>query len=179
MELIATSTVGSGGASSIDFTSIPQTYTDLLLVFSGRHATTGTDSIIAQLNGTTSGYTFIYLGSTGSSVQNYTQSSLGFSNGMPFGNIGGTNYTANTFSSCQLYLPNYTAGSTAKVGSGEGGWENNDSSAAYFSFLAPKSTVTAAVTSISIKCSFYPTLVQYSSASLYGILKGSGGASVS
>ena len=29
--LIASSTVGAGGASSIDFTSIPSTYTDLVI----------------------------------------------------------------------------------------------------------------------------------------------------
>jgi hypothetical protein len=34
--LIATTTVGSGGAASIDFTGIPQTYTDLFLVSSLR-----------------------------------------------------------------------------------------------------------------------------------------------
>jgi hypothetical protein len=32
-ELIASSTVGSGGAANIDFTSIPATYTDLCLKF--------------------------------------------------------------------------------------------------------------------------------------------------
>ena len=33
---IQTVTVGSGGAASIDFTSIPQTYTDLKIVLSAR-----------------------------------------------------------------------------------------------------------------------------------------------
>ena len=37
--LISSVTVGSGGASSIEFTSIPSTYTDLLLNFSGRSNT--------------------------------------------------------------------------------------------------------------------------------------------
>ena len=34
---IASATVGSGGASSIDFTSIPQTYTDLVFVVFGKN----------------------------------------------------------------------------------------------------------------------------------------------
>ena len=38
-ELIASSTVGAGGASSIDFNSIPNTYTDLLVKLSGRSST--------------------------------------------------------------------------------------------------------------------------------------------
>ena len=41
--LLASTTVGSGGASSIDFTSIPATYTDLVVKVSGRidYAQTG------------------------------------------------------------------------------------------------------------------------------------------
>ena len=36
MVKLQTVTVGSGGASSIDFTNIPQTYTDLKIVLSAR-----------------------------------------------------------------------------------------------------------------------------------------------
>jgi hypothetical protein len=36
-KLIETVTVGSGGAANIEFTSIPQTYTDLKLVISGKN----------------------------------------------------------------------------------------------------------------------------------------------
>ena len=39
---IATVTVGAGGAASIDFTSIPGTYTDLLVLISAR-STRSTD----------------------------------------------------------------------------------------------------------------------------------------
>ena len=39
--LIASSTVGSGGAANIEFTSIPATYTDLLIKMSARAATGG------------------------------------------------------------------------------------------------------------------------------------------
>ena len=44
--LISSVTVGSGGASSIDFTSIPATYTDLCLVWSGRSAGSDVDTKI-------------------------------------------------------------------------------------------------------------------------------------
>jgi len=40
--LISSVTVGAGGASSIDFTSIPSTYTDLRLVVSLRSGSSGT-----------------------------------------------------------------------------------------------------------------------------------------
>ena len=42
--LISSVTVGAGGASSIDFTSIPSTYTDLLVKISAR-------STLNELNG--------------------------------------------------------------------------------------------------------------------------------
>jgi hypothetical protein len=171
--LIASSTVGSGGAASVTFSSIPQTYTDLVIVLSARHNTTGADNVIAQLNGTTTGYTFRYLGSDGTSVQNYTQASLGFSSGMPFGNIGGTSYTTSTFNNLMLLLPNYT-GAQAKIGLGDGVFENN-STVAYMSLLASASTVTAAVTSIVVKPANY-SFVEFTTAYLYGTLKGSGGA---
>jgi hypothetical protein len=45
--LIASSTVGSGGAASIDFTSISSTYTDLVVKLSLRNTE---DTIIAYVN---------------------------------------------------------------------------------------------------------------------------------
>lgn len=174
MQFISSVTVGSGGAASMTFSSIPQTYTDLFLVVSARHNGTGSDSVIAQLNGTTTGYTFRYLGTDGSSIQNYTQASLGFSSGMPFGNIGGTSYSASTFNNIALVLPNYT-GAVAKISTGDGGFENNGATA-YQSMLSSASTVTAAVTSITVKPSYW-AFAEFTTGYLYGILKGSGGAS--
>lgn len=176
MEFISSVTVGSGGAASMSFSSIPQTFTDLLVLVSGRHNTTGSDNVIAQLNSNTSGYTFRYLGSSGTGVQQYSQANLGFSSGMPFGNIGGTSYTANTMNNISLYLPNYT-GSATKIGVGEGGFENN-SNVGYLSLTGSTSPVTAAITSITIKPAF-TSFVENSTAYLYGITKGSGGATVS
>ena len=49
-ELIASYTVGAGGAASIDFTSIPATYTDLVLKLSSRTATGGANDVYIQFN---------------------------------------------------------------------------------------------------------------------------------
>jgi hypothetical protein len=46
--LISSVTVGAGGASSIDFTSIPATYTDLLIKVSARGAS-GASNITGTL----------------------------------------------------------------------------------------------------------------------------------
>lgn len=66
-ESIATVTVGSGGASTIDFTSIPSTYTHLQL----RVSTTNnaTQATLMRLNSDTgSNYSFHYLYSSGTSL---------------------------------------------------------------------------------------------------------------
>ena len=51
MVAIQTVTVGAGGASSIEFTSIPQTYTDLKVVFSVRDATNNNGVVKITFNG--------------------------------------------------------------------------------------------------------------------------------
>jgi hypothetical protein len=175
MELIQTATVGSGGAASVTFSSIPQTYTDLVIISSARHTSGTADNLVIQLNGTTSSYSGIYLGGTGTGTQNYTQSSLGVTSGLLVGNIGGTSYTANTFQASVTNIPNYT-GTAAKLAIQNGGFENN-STTGYHSITTSRSTVTAAITSIVIKPSAY-SLAEHSTFSLYGVLKGSGGATV-
>jgi hypothetical protein len=171
MKLIQTVTVGAGGASSIAFTSIPTdgTYTDLLLVTSLRDNTgsTGWENAFVYPNNSSANMTsrFLFGWSTniGSAVNTpaviYHQTGRG-------GN------TANTFSNSSVYFANY-ASAAAKTISADTSVERND--------VAGINAITAALwndtTPIS---SIYITaatgaFVQYSSASLYGILKGSDG----
>ena len=58
MTALSTVTVGAGGAATISFSSIPQTYTDLKIVFSGRSARTASayDSLFVKFNSTTTTY---------------------------------------------------------------------------------------------------------------------------
>lgn len=172
MELISTVTVGAGGASSIDFTSIPGTYTDLVLVVSGRATASGNPSQQRiRFNGdTASNYTTRTLQGTGSSANSVAFTTTYF--GGP--NIVDSSFTANTFGNAIIYLPNY-AGSTAKTISADVVQENN-ASTAYSEITAGLWNNTAAITSLTI---YNFTFAQYSTASLYGILKGSGGATVS
>mgnify|MGYP000710243465 FL=1 len=56
-KLIQTITVGSGGSASIDFTSIPGTYTDLIIKHSLRSAVSTTlNDCYLRFNSSTSGY---------------------------------------------------------------------------------------------------------------------------
>lgn len=168
MTLISTVTVGAGGASSIDFNSIPQTYTDLHIILSARTAYSSVfQYVTVGLNGTGTTSAKNLLGNGGSVSSN--------SNNQVDGAIPAATSTALTFSNVQLYIPNYTS-STSKVISVDGVGENN-STTAYQALTALLSSTTSAVTSLSLGFAGQ-SAVQYSTASLYGITKGSGGATV-
>lgn len=168
LSLVQTVTVGSGGAASIDFTSIPQTGTDLLVVFSGRTSDTAANALV-KFNGSTANL-------TARRLYGYNPESFGVGSDTAFtiGDIGGTSTTANTFSNGQVYIPNY-AGSTNKSFSVDEVYENNGNAGKFI--VAGLWSNTAAITSLSLYLSG-GNWVQYSTASLYTITKGSGGATV-
>jgi len=162
-ELIASSTVGVLGASSIDFTSIPSTYTDLCIKASLRTAQFGTaeasQSLLIQFNGTTTNYSYRLL-------QGYNNTAASY-NGTTrfFGDATNSDATASTFGNLEIYIPNY-AGSTNKSYSADSVTENNGTKAAA-DLDAGLWSNSAAITSISISAA--SNLVQYSTAYLYGV----------
>ena len=175
MTLISTVTVGSGGAASLDFTSIPQTATDLVLVMSLRDNRTDTASPVGlKINGVTTNRTVRILQSAnggGAFTESATYEWVGFG--------AGGNTTSNTFGNGIVYIPNY-AGSTNKSISADWGTENNSSAtAALDGIFAGLWSSTAAITSLTITCPLATLFSQYSTASLYSVTKGSGGATVS
>jgi hypothetical protein len=99
-QLISSVTVGAGGASSMDFTSIPQTYTDLEILVSGRTTGAG-NGINITFNSNTSGYTNAAMQGNGSGVSSYGTYNR---NAGMFGYSGDT---ANSFGSTKIYIPNY------------------------------------------------------------------------
>ena len=163
---IATVTVGSGGAATMDFTSIPQTYTDLQIMVSLRKATSGSTDLGIRFNGLTSGYYYRQLkgdGATASS-NNATNSSYYYIEDV----VPGSDYTANTFNNSMIYIPNYT-GSSIKSVSTDAVSENN-ATTAFTVLSAAYSNNTGAITDISIKTGT-GNCAQYSTATLYGISK--------
>ena len=155
-KLIETVTVGVGGAASIEFTSIPQTYTDLVVLLSTRSASTG-NQIICAVNGSTA---------TGQRTLFGTGSSALSSNGATWLGFGDTSAeTASVFGNMQIYFPNY-AGATNKSVSADSVMENNAAGA----YAAMTATLfgTAAITSLTFTTN-NGNFVEYSSASLYGI----------
>ena len=165
---IATVTVGSGGATSIGFSNIPQTYTDLVILVSSR--TDGSGNMCMQINGSTTSYSQIRLGGTGSGTYSNTSTGQSGSPGNSFlaGISGGSSNTASTFGSAQIYIPNYTSNNNKSAAS-ESNQENN-ATTAYSELFAGLWSNTSAVTSITLLT--YDTggkFVQYSTATLYGI----------
>ena len=157
--LISTVTVGSGGAASIEFTSIPQTYTDILLKLSVRSTqANNANTLSIKFNGSTANFTACLIEGSGASASSFSQSAGNI------GNVQGTSSTASVFSSLDIYISNYS-GSTYKSYSADGVTENN-AATAYQSMSAGLWSQTAAITEIGI---YITDLAQYSSASLYGI----------
>lgn len=164
--LIASSTVGSGGAASIDFTSIPGTYTDLLLKVSLRNTLADVwDNADISFNGSTTPYTNLQLrgnGSTVTSAKSTTQPSVNY------WHIVSNNATASTFGNAEIYIPNY-ANSANKSILINSSTEQNGISAANTATVGYWGN-TSAITSIKLQGNG-SNFVQYSSAYLYGIKK--------
>ena len=163
--LISSVTVGSGGAANIEFTSIPNTYTDLLLKVSGRSSRTGAvqEEFRLSFNNNTSGYSDRQLRGSGSTA--ISQSWTSQANIQSFGQPG-AGATANTFSNWEIYIPNYASSNNKSV-SLDGVTENNATEA--YSYLAAALWAnSSAITSIKIDGNGY-NLVQYTTAYLYGI----------
>jgi hypothetical protein len=158
--LIQTVTVGAGGAGSITFSAIPQTFTDLVVLFSIRGDNPAiTDPMALNING--SGSTAKILSGNGSAASSTTSASnYGMSQ------FNGSTSTASTFSNGQIYIPNYTT-TGAKSVSIDSTVENNATSA-FAGISAILTNSTTAITTIQLGA-FYNLFQQYSTASLYGL----------
>ena len=157
--LISSVTVGSGGAANIEFTSIPATYTDLLVFVSARSSTTN-DYYRININNSASNFSGIFLGATGNSP-------ISGSSSPAFGRMTTSGYTANTFGDAFWYIPNYTSSNNKSI-SVDTVAENNSATVNYLDLVAGLWSQSAAITAIK----FVPNagnFVQYSTAYLYGI----------
>jgi len=150
----------------MSFTSIPSTYTDLLVKFSARSSQTGTDNSQANLtfNSSSSGYSDRLLYGRGSSASSASSATSYITWA---GIVPAANATANTFSNSEIYVPNY-AGSTNKSLSSDNVEENNSATDNFLTLLAGLWSNTSAITTLTLTCNG-GNFVQYSTATLYGI----------
>lgn len=172
---IADYTVPAGGTTTVTFSSIPSTYTDLLIDISVRSSRTGVnfDSIGYRFNASTSGYSQRVLYGDGSAASSFDLTTISPASQvwgrLDGGAINAGNTTSNTFTSICMYIPNY-AGSTNKSFSLDLTAENN-ATATGMELNAGLWSNTAAITEIAFRDNNLGNLAQYSTFYLYGILK--------
>jgi len=102
-KLISSVTVGVGGTANIEFTNIPQTYTDLQILLSGRDTGNG-DWFSINFNNSSSNFTARQFFTNGSAAYSYVKSDANEQ-----GVNNNTSTTANTFSNTSIYITNYTS----------------------------------------------------------------------
>jgi hypothetical protein len=156
--------------SSIVFTDIPQTFTDLKLVMSAKtnfSSTNFVDVVVGKYNTSTTGYSLRELYGSGSAVNTSTLSNF-FA-----GYTATTNATANTFGSSSLYIPNYTS-SVAKSSTMDGVSENNGTKA-FQVIIANLWTGTEPITTLALTTYLGTLFEAGTSATLFGITAGSDG----
>jgi hypothetical protein len=156
-------TVTGATAANMEFTNIPGTFDDIVVLISARTNRTVYvgDALLASFNGSTSNFTGRYLIGDGSSVSSGTD--------VPryFGAAPTSAATTSTFGNVLVYIPNY-AGSTNKSFSVDSVTEHNGTDG-YQTLIAGLWSNTAAITSITITPNIGTALLQHSSATLYGI----------
>lgn len=161
-------TVGAGGASTITFSSIPSTYTDLYVKVSGRSSRSNTtDTLFIKINnasGVTTSHRRIYGFGTTIGSDSFNQTI-----GTEMGGITANTATSNTFSNQEIYIPNYTS-SSQKITSYDGVSENNSSSGNFLVLQSALWQNTGTVTSLVLQCDV-GNFIQYTTATLYGITK--------
>ena len=153
--LIASSTAGSGGVSSISFTSIPSTYTDLKIVLSVQSNEVG-----VYFNGVTtndSDKVLYYIGA----------STVGSNGNASKIRLSTSPLPASTFGNAEVYIPNYLSSNFKSV-SADSVAEDNGTTYSGMYLTAGLWSSTAAITSIQLIPSS-GNLTEYSTAYLYGI----------
>jgi hypothetical protein len=160
----------SSNQGNITFTSIPQTFTDLYLVFSLRSEQGGFafDDVAIRFNGDAgSNYPGAALRSREGGVGGF----VGTSTRIDIYGSPASSATANTFGNGSAYIPGYRSSSFKSAGT-EGYSENNSTSLVQGGLIAGRWNNTAAITSISILSLNGWNLSQNSTATLYGITQG-------
>lgn len=173
--LIQGYTLGSDVTGGVTFSTIPQTFTHLVFRISARSGQAGAiDDMKISINGNSSAtYANIRLygefaggsfvtGQDGGSAVGLGQTYIGA--------LEGNGSNANIFSSCHLFIPNYTS-SVIKNGYSDSSAQNNSTAASNWNkqLGTIRSSDTNPITSIKIESYNNPTLKTGSTIFLYGL----------
>jgi|LakMenEpi03Aug12_release.lakeMendotaPanAssembly.Ray.scaffolds.fasta_scaffold121372_5 hypothetical protein len=165
-ESIATVTVGSGGAASIEFTSIPGTYAHLQVrgILRSAVASGGDFAALTFNNVGGSSYATHYLYGTGTSGQAFAFSSSAY---IYLDFVAGAAQTASVFSGYVLDILDYANTNKNKTVRWLGGNDLNGSG--NISFQSGLFNSTNAITSLKLQTNSGANFSQYSHFALYGI----------
>ncbi len=149
-QLIASATA-TGSETTISFTSIPQTYTDLVLRVSyrGSNASAWAGNLTIRPNAA-SGTNNTYLSGTGAAATSYRVGqwyALIDSTSTFTANSNGN--TSNTFSNIEYYIPSYTVSQARQVSGFAVGEQN--ATTAYMSVTANYYSSTTAITQLDVR----------------------------
>ena len=164
VQIGSTVTVGGGGAATIDFTSIPATYTDLVVKMSARSNDSGTNwnNIKVTFNTSSANASWKAIrGYNGSIVNSSASSQIEVW-------IDFNASTANVFGNLEIYIPNYTSSNYKSISADM--VTEGTSSDEHAAILTGLWSDTAAINALGFTPSS-GSFLQYTTASLYGILK--------
>jgi hypothetical protein len=162
--LISSNVLGSS-AASVTFSSIPSTYTDLVLRYSGRMDAGANKILKIQVAGadTSLSYTRIV------GDPSIPSAASGFGTGISWaGYTDGSTMTASSFSSGEIYISNYASTSAYKAFSAYGAAEQNATDARMMAVAGLYSS-NSAISSITLLDISTANWVSGSSFYLYGI----------
>jgi hypothetical protein len=161
-------TVGAAGASSVTFSSIPQTgYTDLVMKVSARMTAAATGEYIQMsFNGVTTNLNSRLLYGYTTAASSYDEALI-----IPLGQMPGSTTTASTFGSADIYIPNYTSSNYKSVSIDQVSENNSGSTNAAYQYLeAGLWSSTAAINSITLTAKT-GNLAASTTFYLYGVAK--------
>jgi len=171
---IATTTVGSGGASSVSFTSIPSTYTHLQIRWIGAtNRASYNDDLVLRINGvTTSSYNDHRMYGNGSTVTSGRDT--GTTMYVAAQGLGSTGAGANTFGVGVMDILDYTDTNKYKTLRTLAGLNYNtaDTSGSYGQITLQSGFLTSttnAITQIDFLSATSSSFLQYTQFALYGI----------
>jgi len=162
--LIASNTLTTT-TSSITFSAIPSTFTDLVVRISARgsNAAVGTQLGVRYNNNSSTIYSNTYLTGNGSAA---SSSRISENNGDEVNNgTSGNSSTSNTFGSTEIYIPNYTVSANKPIS-----WftvSENNATTAHITTSASLFGSTTAISSLVIN--YNTSLLSGSSFYLYGL----------
>lgn len=166
-ESIQTVTVGSGGAASVSFTSIPSTYKHLQIRGIARCAASTDRNLRLFVNGDTNNANYkqhwLYgNGSSAASENNTISPQIGY---LPM-----SSDTSGIFGATITDILDYTSTNKTKTVRALFGWDGNGSTSGLVSLGSGfQTSSTSAVSSLTIQMSNGSNLAEFSSFALYGI----------